>query len=199
MLHAVYFSTKPKDEIDFELKLDLTQANDRVMAQRLWERYLTTPTDNWKEAKLNGEPFHLSQWSYPEIQQEGSLEFKYVVRLAIKPYDRGVYFTAPMDPSAFQRLADTMHGEALTDFDKVHLIKQAGLRNYFTSLQVKQLLDLVSLRKGKLEVAVLLHARTVDAHNFVNVLQSLNSEADRQAVLDMVDSGGKRKGRKPRK
>ena len=59
-------------------------------------------------------------------------------------------------------------------------------------VQVKVLLDLVSLRKGKLEVAVMLHAHTVDAHNFVNVLQSLNSEADRQAVLDMVDSSGAR-------
>jgi hypothetical protein len=45
----------------------------------------------------------------------------------------------------------------------------------------------------------MLHSRTVDAHNFVNVLQSLNSEADRQAVLDMVESSGKRKGRKPKK
>ena len=42
----------------------------------------------------------------------------------------------------------------------------------------------------------MLHPRTVDPHNFVNVLNSLNSEADRQAVLDMVDSGGKRKGRR---
>ena len=57
---------------------------------------------------------------------------------------------------------------------------------------MKDLLDLVSLRKGKLEVAVMLHARTVDGHNFVNVMQSLNSEADRQAVLVIcghVDSG----------
>jgi len=198
-LHAVYFSTKPKDEIDFELKLDLAQPNDRVMCQRLWERQLTTPSDSWKEAKLNGEAFHLSAWQYPEVPQEGSLDFKYTVRLAIKPYDRGVYFTAPMDTGSFKRLNETLQGEALTDFDKVHLVKQAALRNYFTSKQVKDLLDLVSLRKGKLEVAVMLHARTVDGHNFVNVLQSLNSEADRQAVLDMVDSGGKRKGRKPRK
>ena len=85
-----------------------------------------------------------------------------------------------MDASSFKRLEETLHGEALTDFDKVHLVKQGALRNYFTCLQVKALLDLVSLRKGKLEVAVILHGRTVDAHNFVNVLQSLNSEADRQ-------------------
>ena len=71
--------------------------------------------------------------------------------------------------------------------------RQAALRNYLTSHQVKSLLDVVSYRKGKLEVAVMLHPRTVDPHNFVNVLNSLNSEADRQAVLDMCTfvKGGK--------
>ena len=142
--------------------------------------------------------------------------------------------------------------QALSDFDKVNLIKQASLRNYFTSHQVKSLLDVVSYRKGKLEVAVriafrgsleqgllrtyahvhvqsacarcacacackcmcmcmhvqvhhaffylkvavMLHPRTVDPHNFVNVLNSLNSEADRQAVLDMCTSVKSVKARK---
>ena len=49
--------------------------------------------------------------------------------------------------------------QALSDFDKVNLIKQASLRNYFTSHQVKSLLDVVSYRKGKLEVAVCLECR----------------------------------------
>ena len=46
------------------------------------------------------------------------------------------------------------------------------------------------------QVAVMLHPRTIDPHNYVNVLSSLN-DADRQAVMDMVDNG--RKGRKTRK
>ena len=49
--------------------------------------------------------------------------------------------------------------QALSDFDKVNLIKQASLRNYFTSHQVKSLLDVVSYRKGKLEVAVCIECR----------------------------------------
>ena len=83
-LHVVYFSTKPKDEIDFDIKLDLAQPNERIMCQRLWERYLTTPSDNWKEPKYNGDAMLLSNWQYPEVPQEGALEFSYVVRLAIK-------------------------------------------------------------------------------------------------------------------
>ena len=44
----------------------------------------------------------------------------------------------------------------------------------------------------------MLHPRTVDPHNFVNVLNSLNSEADRQAVLDMCTSVKSVKARKGR-
>jgi len=199
MLHVVYFSTAPKDEVDFDLKLELAAPNDRVMCQRLWERVLTTPSDTWKEAKLNGEAFHLSAWQYPQVPTEGALTFKYCVRLAIKPYDRGQHFTPPMDAVSFKALEETMtSGDAVSDFDKVHLVKQAALRNYFTAHQVKVLLDIISLRKGKLEAAVLLHARMVDQHNFVNVLQGLSSEADRMAVMDMVESSGKGKRKKKR-
>ncbi|KAL1523572.1 hypothetical protein AB1Y20_018508 [Prymnesium parvum] len=198
-LHVVYYSTKPKDELEFDVQLNLGIPNGRVMCQRLWERCLTTPTDTWKDAKLDGSAVDLSQWEYPEVPQEGDLELTYAVRLAIKPYDRGVHFTSPMDKKAFGKLEKTLSGQALTDFDKVHLITQAALRNYFTSQQVQLLLGLVTLRKGKLEVAVMLHARMVDEHNFNNVLQSLGSEADRQAVLDMVEANNKRKGRKMRK
>eukprot|EP00966_Prymnesium_polylepis_P294806 6808059-Prymnesium_polylepis.2 len=35
MLHVVYFSTAPKDEVDFDLKLELAAPNDRVMCQRV--------------------------------------------------------------------------------------------------------------------------------------------------------------------
>ena len=190
-LRFTYISTKPQDEILFPLKLDLSVPNDKVMCLRLWERALTTPTDAWKSAILGAAPIELTTWQYPEVPGAGMLQLEYAVRLAIKPHDRGVYFSAPMDNSAFKLLAETLASEALSDFDKVNLIKQAALRNYLTSHQVKSLLDVVSYRKGKLEVAVMLHPRTVDPHNFVNVLNSLNSEADRQAVLDMCTSSVK--------
>ena len=166
-------------------------------------------------------PIKLATWQYPEVPGSGMLQLEYAVRLAIKPPDRGVYFSAPMENGAFKLLAETLSSEALSDFDKVNLIKQAALRNYLTShqvsdiapvrtaphlahrftsvavrAQVKSLLDVVSYRKGKLEVAVMLHPRTVDPHNFVNVLNSLNSEADRQAVLDMCTSSKNVKTRK---
>lgn len=64
----------------------------------------------------------------------------YSVRLAIKPYDRGVFFSKPMAAAAFEVLVNTLAGKAqhkCSDFDKVNLIKQASMRNYFTSAQVR--------------------------------------------------------------
>ena len=66
------------------------------------------------------------------------------------------------------------------------LLRQAATRNYFTSMQVKALIDLISYRKNKIETAVLLHPRTTDQANFVRALKSLDKETDRQDILEMV-------------
>lgn len=197
-LYLVYFCTKPQEHLAFHLKLNLAKPEDKVMALRLWERALTNPTDTWNAAKLDGAAVTLTSWQYPEVPSAGEFEVEYAVKLAIKPTDRGLYFSAPMSTAAFQQLLAVLSGETLPDFDKVNLIKQAASRNYLTAHQVKSLLESVSYRKGKLEVAVMLYSRTVDQNNFVNVLQALNSEADRQAVLDqtVVERGGRSRRRR---
>jgi len=197
-LHVVYFSTKPQDTIEFPIQLNLGQPEDKVMCLRLWERALTTPSDSWTDAKLDGAAVTLSTWGYPDVPSEGTFTVTYSVRLLVKPYDRGVYFSTPMGAGMFKQLLDTLSSEALSDFDKVNLIKQVALRNYLTCVQVKSLLQSVQYRKGKLEVAVMLHPRTVDPHNFVNVLQALNSEADREAVLAQTryERGGRSRRRR---
>lgn len=101
-----------------------------------------------------------------------------------------------MEPPAFRKLLDAISAEDVEDAPKVELLRQVAARNYLTAAQVKELLVNVSTRKPKLEVAVLLHPRTVDAHNFVNVLQCLTSEVDRQAVLEMVESNSTSKQRR---
>ena len=194
-LQLVYTSTKQQDELVFELPLNLEVPTDKIMCLRLWERALTTPTDAWRSAVLGGSTVTLSTWQYPEVPSVGTLALKYAVRLATKPHDRGVYFSAPMQAAAFRLLRDTLSSESLSEFDRTNLIKQTAARNYLTSHQVKALLELVSHRKGKLEVAVMLHPRTIDPQNFVNVLQSLPSEADRLTILDMVDNSSRRRRR----
>jgi len=192
VLQVVYFSTLQQDMITFDIALDLTSANDRAICLRLWERSLTTPTDDWQSATLDGSATAFDAWQYPHVPDAGSL--------AIKPYDRGLFFSPPMANPPFQRLLRTLegkHGEApCSDFDKVSLLRQAATRNYFTTVQIKSLVDVVSYRKGKIETAVLLHPRCTDQANFVQALKSLEKETDRQDILEMVGASIKKRMRK---
>jgi len=200
VLQVVYFSTLQQDMITFDIALDLTSANDRAICLRLWERSLTTPTDDWQSATLDGSATAFDAWQYPHVPDAGSLAITYAVRLAIKPYDRGLFFSPPMANPPFQRLLRTLegkHGEApCSDFDKVSLLRQAATRNYFTTVQIKSLVDVVSYRKGKIETAVLLHPRCTDQANFVQALKSLEKETDRQDILEMVGASIKKRMRK---
>jgi hypothetical protein len=145
------------------------------------------------------------------VPESGTLAITYAVRLAIKPYDRGVFFSPAITTAAFHRIIATLEGKLLGpeprqpragahpppgDFDKVNLLRQAAMRNYFTSVQVKTLVDLVAYRKNKIETAVVMHPRTTDQANFVHALKSLDKETDRQDILEMVGASIKRKMRK---
>jgi len=200
ILQAVYFSTLQQDALTFDLTLDLTQPNDRAITLRLWERALTTPTDSWVNVTLDGATASYDSWQYPAVPDGGNLTVTYSVRLAIKPYDRGVFFSPPMSTADFKSLAAalTYVGEAgehppMSDHDRIAMMKQAASRNYFSSAQVRDLVDLVALRKSKIEAAVLLHARCTDQANFIHALQSIDKETDRQDILEMVGASIKRK------
>ena len=150
VLQVVYFSTLQQDTLTFELSLNLAQATDKAICLRLWERALTTPTDDWASATLDGQPASFDTWSFPHVPDSGSLQIIYAVRLAIKPYDRGVFFSPAMPTSPFTRILATLEGTLLGseprqprpganpppgDFDKVNLLRQAATRNYFTHMQ----------------------------------------------------------------
>ena len=188
----VYFSTLQQDTIDFLLELDLSQAKSREIVRRLWERALTTPTDFWSACTLGGSSVSYEQWPYPHVPTEGALNLTYSVKLAIKPYDRGVYFSQPMAANDYGALVQTLKGEGPTDFDRLSLLKQAALRNYFTSTQVMGLVDNVGLRKAKIECATLMHPRTTDHINFAHALRSLDKESDRSDILEMVSRAARR-------
>ena len=83
-----------------------------------------------------------------------------------------------------------------SDFDKVNLLRQAAMRNYFTTTQIKGLIDVVSYRKGKIEAALVLHPRCTDQANFVQALKSLDKETDRQDILEMVGASIKKRMKK---
>ena len=141
ILQVVYFSTLQQDTITFDITLDLADSNNHAICLRLWERAITTPTDDWQSATLDGAATSFDSWQYPHVPDAGALVITYAVRLAIKPYDRGLFFSPPMANPPFQRMVKTLegrHGDApCSDFDKVNLLRQAASRNYFTTFQIK--------------------------------------------------------------
>lgn len=202
MLKVVYFSTIQQDTISFAISVDLGSPSDRLLAKGLWERAITTPTDSWANATLGGSPVSYEHWQYPKLPEEGTLELTYAVRLAIKPSDRGIFFSPPMAKPAFEKLAQVLKTDGLSDFDKNYLIKQAAERNYFTCHQVNSLIRVMSAlestsanRRG---VAITLYKRTTDSANFAKVALSedVMKEADREMVMDEVNAKGKRKPKK---
>eukprot|EP00962_Isochrysis_galbana_P038491 scaffold13664_cov89-Isochrysis_galbana.AAC.5 len=143
----------------------------------------------WKAATLNGDPVQLGTWQYPELPPSGILELEHSIGLAARPTDRGRHFSPTMNDARFRALLETLSSEALADDAKVALINQAASRNYFGCAQVLPILGALAFRKAKIEAAVMLHARVVDAKRFTSVLQALSSEEDRQAVLAAVGGG----------
>jgi len=211
ILQVVYFSTLQQDTIAFELELNLAQATDKAICLRLWERALTTPTDDWASATLDGQPASFDTWQFPHVPDGGALQITYAVRLAIKPYDRGVFFSPAIANAPFNRIIATLEGTIPGpeprqprpganpepgDYDKINLLRQAATRNYFTHVQVRALVDRISYRKNKIEAAILMHPRTTDQANFAHALTSIDKEGDRADILEMVGSSIKKKMRK---
>jgi hypothetical protein len=174
-----------------QIDLDLTAASDRGTALCLWERALTSPSESWKSATLDGAQVQLGTWQYPELPPSGTLSLEHAIGLAPRPTDRGRHFSPAINDARFRALLDTLSSQALSDDGKAALIKQAAGRNYFGCAQVLPILGALAFRKAKIEAAVMLHPRVVDAERFTSVLQALSSEEDRQAVL-MAVGGGRR-------
>ena len=82
-LHLTFCSTKPQDEITFSIELHLDQPEDKVMCQRLWERALTTPSDSWKSAELDG----ASSMSYDHVIVAKPCASKEAANAATSPSD----------------------------------------------------------------------------------------------------------------
>lgn len=131
----------------------------------------------------------LSTWQYPELPPTGILGVEHAISLSARPTDRGRHLSPIMGDARFRVLLETLSSETLPDEAKAGLIKQAAGRNYFGCAQVLPMLGALALRKAKIEAAVMLHARVVDAERFTSVLQALASEEDRQAVLAAVGGG----------
>jgi hypothetical protein len=196
ILKLVYVVTRPIDRLGIGVDLDLGVLAERDMCLELWKRELTTSLEMWKAVQLQrpeggeGEFAALSRdkaWIFPEVPDGGRLRFEYTVILSAKRQERGIYFSPPMDSFKFKRLGETLAIESLSDFERWSLIKMAAAVNYFSSRQAKILVEAMNYRKGKLDAAILLFSRSIDPAQYGEfVMESLGTDADRQALMDAI-------------
>jgi hypothetical protein len=97
----------------------------------------------------------------------------------------------PMSTTAFSQLLTNVRNKRYQS-EKINLISNAfnTSSNYFTSSQVRQLLQLVSAESRRLDLAKLSYNRVTDPSNFSGIYDVLNSESSRDALDDYVVSKG---------
>ena len=91
-------------------------------------------------------------------------------------------YNREMSAESFTALKTTINNDPY-DNSKFNLVKQAAAGNYFTAIQVKQLMQLFSYENTKLDVAKALYPRTVDKANYfmVNDAFTYSNSKDRLA------------------
>ncbi len=98
----------------------------------------------------------------------------------------------PMSSTAFNTLYQTISAKRYQS-DRLTQVRNALNKsgNYFTTIQVRQLVSLITSESRRLELAKLSYAKVTDPSNFSDLYDVLNSQASRDALDDyVVDQGG---------
>lgn len=105
----------------------------------------------------------------------------------------------PVSDAVFSTLLKNVISQRSTSGRQVLITNAFNKRNqYFTTTQVKQLLQQVNSESGRLQLAKLSYARVTDRGNFSQVYELLNSRASENALDLYVDNyGGEQETKKP--
>jgi hypothetical protein len=91
----------------------------------------------------------------------------------------------PMGAGPFAALIDAVEAESFGD-EKVAVLRQAAANNLFSVAQVRQLLPLYTFSDEKIEAAVALYPRTIDAENWFQVYQEFTFDSDKDELRDRL-------------
>lgn len=75
------------------------------------------------------------------------------------------YGYTEMDSRSFDQLKQTLRNESF-DNTRLSIAKQAAASQYFKAVQVKELMELFSFEKNRLELAKFCYSRTIDKGNY---------------------------------
>ncbi len=72
------------------------------------------------------------------------------------------------------------------DNRKLEVAKIASANNYFSTLQVRDIMNVFSFEDSKLEIAKYLYARTIDKNNYYQLTNALSFSTNKDALLEFI-------------
>ena len=72
------------------------------------------------------------------------------------------------------------------DNRRLEVAKIAAANSYFSTLQVKEIMNVLSFDDGKLEIAKYLYARSIDKNNYYQLTNALNFGSSKEALLNFI-------------
>jgi hypothetical protein len=91
----------------------------------------------------------------------------------------------PMEAQAFDQLKQAIRNENISD-SKEKLAKQYIALNYFTAVQVKELVQLFTFESNKVEIAKFAYKYTIDKGNFFAVYSAFTFSSSKEEVMDYI-------------
>src|SRR4030095_14311346 len=102
------------------------------------------------------------------------------------PYDdRYDYKRAPVTSQSFSSIVQTLRRE-YSESSRFEIARQMIDRNYFTSDQVKYMLQLFSSESNKLELAKYAYRNTSDQKNYFVVYDALSFSSSKEQLADYI-------------
>jgi hypothetical protein len=92
----------------------------------------------------------------------------------------------PMDPRSFKTLVREVDGQAFSD-DKLMIVRSASREAFFSTAQVKALLDEFVHSSDKLELLKLVADRIVDRENIFTIYGSLVHSSDKEEARSILE------------
>ena len=92
----------------------------------------------------------------------------------------------PMDPRSFKLLLKEVDGQAFSD-DKLMIVRSASREAFFTTAQIKALLDEFVHSSDKVELLKVIADRIVDRENIFTIYGSLVHSSDKEEARDILE------------
>jgi hypothetical protein len=94
---------------------------------------------------------------------------------------------SPISDNDFKRLFDEIKVETF-ESDQLIIIQTAGLYQFFTVLQMSELLDLFTFPSGKIEAVKALYPNIIDKQNSHLIIGKFNHSSDKETVRKLISS-----------